>query len=147
MFFGQSSASTAYTTTTFLCPSLPSLPTMSSSIITSIESTIGKTIKCSHCHGARPLSCFSQQLEKLWDGEKLKRIPKICDAMVAINAKHNKVNNDVNNTKRSLVRYETMLAEAPENKKTALSAKVAAVTKRLDAAKQRLLEHQKTLTS
>ena len=112
------------------------------SIFPAIETKIGKTLFCSHCHNERPLTDFTKQLTKLWNGNDLKRVPKSCDKMLAINAKHNSVNNAVNNTKRSLAYYEAMILTARDSDKPALRTKIAEVAERLKAAKQRLLDHQ-----
>jgi hypothetical protein len=83
-------------------------------MLSTIESQIGETLHCSHCHGHKPLSYFAKALAKYFKDGTLTKIPKSCDKMGAINQRNNKANNDVNNVQKSIDRLHQLVPIDPE---------------------------------
>jgi hypothetical protein len=68
-----------------------------------VEKILGTShLPCKHCHGQKPLSAFLNGLTKNFKDGQLKKVPKTCDKMNAYNAKKNKINNPIYNTKTSI---------------------------------------------
>jgi hypothetical protein len=83
-------------------------------MLSTIQSQIGDTLPCSHCHGAKPLAYFAKSLAKYFKDGTLTKIPKSCDKMGEINRRNNKANNDVNNVKKSIERLNNIAPIDPE---------------------------------
>ncbi len=81
-------------------------------LIAAVSAHLGTDhLPCKHCHGDRPLQAFLGSLKKLWKDGALKRVPRTCDRMQAVNDSQNYVNNKIHNTKTSIRRYETRKEE------------------------------------
>ena len=74
-------------------------------LLAQVEKILGTAmLPCKHCHGQRPLTAFLNGLTKNFKDGQLKKVPKTCDKMNAYNAKKNKINNPIYNTKTSIRR-------------------------------------------
>jgi hypothetical protein len=81
-------------------------------LIAAVSAHLGTDhLPCKHCHGDRPLQAFMGSLKKLWKDGALKRVPRTCDRMQAVNDSQNYANNKIHNTKTSIRRYETRKEE------------------------------------
>ena len=108
-------------------------------MLENIKQQVGECLFCSHCHGSKPLVNFLKGLTKNYADSRLVKIPKVCDKMVTINERWNKVNNAVANTKKSLARLENMAPLDPEEhyeKVLVLQAKLEDALKARDEYRQ-----------
>lgn len=81
-------------------------------LIAAVSTHLGTDhLPCKHCHGDRPLQAFMGSLKKLWKDGALKRVPRTCDRMQAVNDSQNYANNKIHNTKTSIRRYEARKEE------------------------------------
>jgi len=109
------------------------------SMLENIKQQVGECLFCSHCHGSKPLANFLKGLTKNYTDSRLVKIPKVCDKMVSINERWNKVNNAVTNTKKSIDRLENLAPLDPEEH----YEKLVALQVKLEAAMNTREEYRK----